>query len=183
MLYFRKFSTMNLAPKIALFSLALLSFSCGHPVSKKQLSFLDSLNGDTGLTAQQLKKHTILPADYYYKTSHFEGDTVYYPGSKYPVAIITCDYSGVCEYAYLLVFDGATSKNTAFKKVKETCDSDGDTGYMELEFAMINDSVFYTKDIYTRKFDDKPDLDSIVARHYYKINKNGKIDSLANFTH
>jgi hypothetical protein len=172
---------MNRASKIVFLFLVLLSFSCGHPVSKKHLSFLDSLNGDTGLTEQQLKKHTILPADYYHNTSHFEGDTVYYPSSKYPVAIVTCDYSGVCEYAYLLVFNGSTLKNTAFKKVKETCDSDGDKGYMELDFAMINDSLFYTKDIYTRKFDDKPDLDSIVAKHYYKINKQGEIDSLKEY--
>jgi len=49
---------------------------------------------------------------------------------------------------------------------------------MELDFVVISDSVFYTKDIYTRKFDDKPDFDSIVAKHYFKINKNGRIDSL-----
>jgi len=81
----------------------------------------------------------------------------------------------------LLVFDRTTLKNTAYKKVEESCDSDGDKGYMELDFAMINDSLFYTKDVYTRKFDDKPDLDSIVAKHYYKINKDGKIDSLKGY--
>jgi len=172
---------MNLTSKIVFLLTVLFTFSCSHPAPKKHLSFLDSLNGDTALTEQQLRKHTILPPDYYRNTSHYTGDTIYHPGSKYPVAVIACDFHGVCEYSYLLVFDGATLKNTSFKKVKETCDSDGDAGYMELGFAMINDTVFYTKDIYTRKFDDKPDLDSIVAKHFYKIDKNGKIDSLAGY--
>ncbi|HZY36128.1 MAG TPA: hypothetical protein VFE53_05740 [Mucilaginibacter sp.] len=172
---------MNLTSKIALLALVLQCFSCSHPAPKKNLSFLDSLKGDTALTERQLRRHTILPPDYYRNTSHYTGDTIYHPGSKQPVAIIACDYHGVCEYSYLLVFDGTTLKNTSFKKVKESCDSDGDQGYIELDFAMINDTLFYTKDIYTRKFDDKPDLDSIVAKHYFKIDKDGKIDSLAGY--
>ena len=164
-----------------LLSSCLWLAACRQKAPHKQLTFMDSLAADSSLTAQQLKKHTILPANYYYNTSHYESDTVFNIGLEYRAAVLTCDYRGVCEYAYLLVFDRSTLKNTAFKKVKETCDSDGDQGYMELDFAMINDSVFYTKDVYTRKFDDKPDLDSIVAKHYFKIKRDGNIDTLAGY--
>ena len=142
---------------------------------------MDSIAVDSPLTVKQLKLHTILPKDYYQNTSHYEGDTVYYPASKYPVAVITSDYHGVCEYSYLLVFDGKTLKNTDFKRVKTSCDSDGDEPYMELDFAVINDSVFYTKDVYTRRFEDKDDVDSIVAKHFFKIDQDGRIDSLSGY--
>jgi len=78
---------MNLTSKIALLSLVILWFSCGHPTPKKHLSFMDSLAADSTLTIRQLKMHTILPADYYYNTSHYESDTVYNAGPKYLAAV------------------------------------------------------------------------------------------------
>jgi len=48
---------------------------------------MDSLAADSTLTIRQLKMHTILPADYYYNTSHYESDTVYNAGPKYLAAV------------------------------------------------------------------------------------------------
>jgi len=172
---------MNLTRKIVVLFFALQTFSCSHELSKKNLTFLDSLNRDTSLTEQQLKKHTILPADYYPNNSHFVGDSVYNSHSKYPVAIITSKYHGNCQNSYLLVFDRMTLKNTDFKKIKTTCDTDYSKSHMELEFAMINDTVFCTIGTCYSADNSKPDIYAVAPKHYYKIDKNGKIDSLARF--
>ena len=172
---------MDLATKIVLLSSIMLSFSCSRIRSKKNLTFLDSLNRNTNLTEQQLKQHTILPADYYPNNSHLVCDSVYNPTSKYPVAIINSKYRGGCQNSYLLVFDRMNSKNTDFKKIKTSCDADDDKSHVELEFVMVNDTVFCTIGSYYNVDNNKPDVYSVATKHYYKINKQGKIDSLAHF--
>jgi hypothetical protein len=193
MSYLKNFSTMKAQMEITLFCVLLLCFSCRN-ASEKQNPGADSVikslsvekfpgkwaYGGT-ISISDLKKHTLLDTADYPGSHQFSMDTIYYPIASHPLVVVRCDVKGVCGYFFLLVFDKGTLRNTGVELVKTDCDRDGDAPFEQLEFKVVNDSAFYTEDVYVKPSEENGDEDSIEAKHYYTIDRSGKIYSQSKY--
>jgi hypothetical protein len=139
-------------------------------------TFIDSIMSKTDISRAQLKRH-LLDTGYFSNYTHFAGDTVYYPNSDYRIVILSMGYRGVCLEKYLLVYRKNSLKNTACMRVETDCDIDYGIYYSKLDYKIFNNTQFYTRDAWYEVY-QVPKLKITVTDQFYKINADGKIDSL-----
>ena len=183
--------------EILLLSLCFLNLSCNNTPKKQyknvnsipgtppkadikrkgKNNFLDSLLIGSDLSIAQIERHTMLDKSNFVPNATFTIDTVYDADLKHTIAIIMYNDKLVCLNYYLFVFDKNDLKNKDFKLVRTGCDAEEGVSSSSLDFSIVNNSLFYTKDIYTERSEGKDDSVIVKRKHYYKINKSGKIVS------
>jgi len=175
----------------AIFLICLLAYGCKNkkktpPVTtvstaalhKKsdKLTFLDSVSAQMDIPFAQLKQHLAdtndFPSKWFYK-----GDTVYYPGADYSLAIVNADDHLVSAHKYLLVCKHNTSENASSLLVATNDDEDFGVDYSRMEYKIFNPQQFYTREIEHLRTEGKKTTVKVTDR-FYNINKNGGIDSL-----
>lgn len=164
--------------KPAAFCLIILISACrngGNEASAKRFnSFLAGWARTDTIPVPTLKKYTLLGAVDYWNSNQFKLDSVCYAGSKYPFIIISFKKNGACRFRYLLVFNAATLKNTAFKPVQMDCKSDGRDAISEINFKPVDETHFCIQDIYFKWTADEH-VRQVAGQHCLKIDEKGLI--------
>jgi hypothetical protein len=139
-------------------------------------SFFDSVLSKSYLSLTQITRHVNIDTDYITSESKFKGDTVFYSKSNYPIVIVDV-YGPTCGYKFILIFERDGIRNISYKLGESDCDEDESSNYSSLTYKLINDRNFYTQEKdYERKAGHKTKV--TLTNVYYRINKDGKIDSL-----
>jgi len=165
--------------KISLFVMLLFYCSCTHKgrnTSTANSGFLDSIASKSNLSFAQIKTHTSIGDIYYKKNSTFAGDTVYYPNSKHPLAVLLHDDHLVCLKKILLVF-GHDEKCNDKLLIETGCEVDHSTDSSQLSYKISSDTSFSTTETLTER--NRGEKDKItVTEQFYEVNKKGKIIAL-----
>ncbi len=149
-------------------------------------TFLDSIAAQMAFHFSQIRHNTIIGVGYFEYASDdstrrnlsFSGDTIFYPKSAHPLAILNySDTLGVCSKKLLLVYDKRTLKNTAYQLVEADWDIDYSTDDTQMSYKILNDSLFYVDEVYTERKGRKglKTNKQTTTRQYFKIDNGGKI--------
>src|SRR3569833_79840 len=135
-------------PNTIVYLACILISSCTN--SKQQgirSGLLDSISAKADISFSQIKWHTLIDDSYFTSKSTFSGDTLYYPNSDNPIAVISYNDNLVCTKKILLIYDKMTLKNTAWLLIASDCDEDYSTDYSRLSYKIFNNKQLFTREV------------------------------------
>jgi hypothetical protein len=147
--------------------------------NRRPQDFLDSVQAKMGLPFDQIKQYTNIDTANYKAQADFLGDTVWFPRSKHPLAIVRYSDRGI-DKKLLLVFN-KNGKCTASLMVAMVGDVDSFDSIV-LNYKISGDNSFSTTETWTYHGGSKDDKIT-TTRQFYEINKKGRIMAQNNIIH